>query len=765
MATFKDRLAVLIDADVKGFVSGMEKAGRSAESELQKADDARNRFSNRMVQTGGVMVGVAGVMAVGLAKTVTSALDAEKSQIRLANSVKGSKVVADSSIDAFNDQAKAIQNTTVANDELVNSIQSQLVQMKLSEDEVLQLTPLIVDISRKMGLDFVTAAKSVGRAVNGNQGAMKKLGIVVDEAAFANDSYTATMHALREAAGGFATEEGKTFEGQLKILENQIDEFKESVGRGVIGVLQDVLPAATSAAQGIGSVDEATGGMIGQVATVATVVTGATGGILVLAGSVSKLSTAFGEGGALAGRFGVAVKGIAGAGAVLAGAELAASALRAGIEQVTGSTEESRDAIVKFGGDGKRSVDAFAESVKRAGSSGSFTDALTGDISDLPGVFAKNFRQIQDEGTETAAEIKRQFRSIVDASPSVAKELLKGLRADPALKDFGGTLDELGRMIDKEVTKRARLANAAKDDAEMVQRHADAERAAKGPLDASSAATRSATVADEARTKALEEETHALESRNTATIASFSSDLAAIQANNTLGESITDGSDALTIQQNALSAAGASAQAAADDYEALHGEAATAEQKTGFFKEALLRLAEQFPQLTPAILTYIGQLNLIPPEKKTTPTFDDSAARAKVDAWIARLREVPSGPPGTSAKNVDGTADRDGNPWTPRMAGGPVPGSPSQGVPILAHGGEYVLDAGTVDAIKSGRQSRGAARGTAGGVSGVTNVYLIQTTVMSARDFDRQVVSALDRHVRRTGQGHLRALTGQRGGN
>jgi hypothetical protein len=42
-----------------------------------------------------------------------------------------------------------------------------------------------------------------------------------------------------------------------------------------------------------------------------------------------------------------------------------------------------------------------------------------------------------------------------------------------------------------------------------------------------------------------------------------------------------------------------------------------------------------------------------------------------------------------------------------RYSGGPIPGSPSTPVPIMAHGGEYVLSADVVEAIRKGNPSRG----------------------------------------------------------
>lgn len=58
-------------------------------------------------------------------------------------------------------------------------------------------------------------------------------------------------------------------------------------------------------------------------------------------------------------------------------------------------------------------------------------------------------------------------------------------------------------------------------------------------------------------------------------------------------------------------------------------------------------------------------------------------------------------------------------------SGGPIPGRRGEPVVGVAHGGEYVLDAGTVDAIKRDRPSKGSANGSTigdGGIYGGTTI-------------------------------------------
>lgn len=260
--------------------------------------------------------------------------------------------------------------------------------------------------------------------------------------------------------------------------------------------------------------------------------------------------------------------------------------------------------------------------------------------------------------------------------------------------------------------------------------------------------------AEERHRQSLERERDALELRNQATIASFSSDLHAIQANQRLGQSVAEGADALTLQQDALSAAGAEAQAAADRFEALNGRQATAEEKADFFRAALIQLQQQFPQLAPLIQGYIDKINAIPPSKHTTVTADTSTAEANLRRILGLQGEISR----TNPVIVPGN----GSASTRRFAtGGAVPGPRGAPVPAIVHGGEYVLDEGTVDAIKAGRQSKGAARGTTtqGGAAVVFNLT-INAASLSDRAVAETVWNTIREKVRRSGRGELRELLG-----
>ena len=443
-------------------VSEFEKVGKSAERMARKTDDETKKaqisldaFGKKAAVTGGALLAAAGTMAFALKGTVTSAQEAEAAQLKLQNTIDGSAQLGPKSMKAFNEQAKAIQLMTVASDEAVNGIQSMLGQFGLTERQVLSLTPLVVDVSRKMGIDYVSAAKAVAKASDGSAGALKKLGINVDEAKFKLDPFTATMEALKRSAGGFAQTEGKTFAGQMAIMGNQVDELKESLGRGVLDVMTKILPVVQDVTGAFVGLDDATGGAVGTTLAIATGFAALAGGGAIAISAIIKVSNAYktlAASEALAARGAMAAIPIAGllaaaAAAVVIGGKLGV-AIGGGAEQAERGYARAFDAksaretmkgfIEAATGEAKKSTGGFANIFKNLGAQALGGIGISGPLNDL-------VKDLSAGGITTA------FKKMLTLDPESARSVLAYIGTHEDLKkqllDMGVPLGEYKRMM------------------------------------------------------------------------------------------------------------------------------------------------------------------------------------------------------------------------------------------------------------------------------------------------------------------------------
>lgn len=279
-----ERLAILISANGSQAVAEFNKVGKAADRSLATTEQKVQRFGAQMTRIGAGAVVFGAVLAAGMYKAAGAAEEQEMANLRLANTIANQPALAGASAQAFYDQASALQEVTRFGDEATVSAQAMLGQFGLTQDQILQLIPLVQDYAARTGTDLVTAARNVGKATDGTNTTLKRAGVGFDDAAYAADHFGQTVAALQQYAGGFAEQEGQTLSGQLEILKNRFGEIAEAVGGGAadaFGTFTGIVDTASGALDGM---SEGSQHFIGELGTYAAVGTMAAGGLLVLAG-------------------------------------------------------------------------------------------------------------------------------------------------------------------------------------------------------------------------------------------------------------------------------------------------------------------------------------------------------------------------------------------------------------------------------------------------------------------------------------------------
>ena len=367
-----EKLQILITADSGGAIREFKKVGTTADKELGKATGSVDRISSRMMSMGSAAVIGAAAVAVGLASLAKDASDAEQQQLKLTNSIKNSGKAFKGNGKALRDQASALMKVTAADDDAIVSSQALLVQFGRTEDEVLSLSPLVVDLSRKLGIDLDVAAKAVGKSSEGSYGALSKMGIAVTDLGGGATATESTVAALSATVGGFAESEGATFAGSLEIAKNRFGELRESIGGGVLDVVNPLLNIATAAQD----ISPKAGEAAGQIATIGTIGAGLVGTLSVGTGAVMKMrdnfTTMSGEGANATRKLtgvGKAAGVIGAAGAAFAIYQIASALNEASVDAVRLDTALTNVASeVKSTGEvGGKSLQTLAEATRSTG--------------------------------------------------------------------------------------------------------------------------------------------------------------------------------------------------------------------------------------------------------------------------------------------------------------------------------------------------------------------------------------------------------------
>ena len=148
----------------------------------------------------------------------------------------------DATVAATEDMISAMSRATgTADSELRPAFSALLVGTK-NVGEATDALSLAQDISAATGNNLATVSDALAKAYAGNMKGLQALspemkGMIKDGA-----SLDTVMLALNDNFGGAAAKSANTAAGQFKILKNSLAETQESIGAGLLPVLQKVLP-------------------------------------------------------------------------------------------------------------------------------------------------------------------------------------------------------------------------------------------------------------------------------------------------------------------------------------------------------------------------------------------------------------------------------------------------------------------------------------------------------------------------------------------
>ena len=325
--------------------------------------------------------------------------------------------------------------------------------------------------------------------------------------------------------------------------------------------------------------------------------------------------------------------------------------------------------------------------------------------------------------------------------------------------NFGVELNNMRKGLENAAQEAERLGIVTDETTDAI----NAAKESTKQFDDTSKAMADSMAAAEAAMARYEDQTRqandALQQMIDTTLAMFNADLnleaqiarteeAIFDYATALAEGTLQGRDLEKAQRDVKTEALRQADAAVKAAEAqadLAGKTLDASDRQKIMVESLAAVADALDPGDPLrkqLVEYIQQLGLIPSVQETV------IRTIRQDIIQQSIVEAQQFSPAAIS------AASQGAPRQSRNIGGPVFGLTNTATPIMAHGGEYVLSADVVSAIKRGAPSRGLGRGgaAAGGGGNVINV-----TVTSADP--QAVVEAIRRYNRTNGPAPIRVAS------
>jgi phage-related protein len=228
------KIKITFDADFDELKKGVKGAQNEVEGFGSKLGGFAKKAGAAFAVAGAAAAAYAGVLLVD---GVKSAIEDEAAQAKLATTLKNVT-------DATDDQIKAVEDyitqTALANgitDDQLRPSLDRLIRSTKDATKAQELQSLALDIAAGTGKDLKTVSEALGKAYDGNLGALRKLGVGIDDSIIKSKNFDAAAAALSKTFEGQASKQAETFQGKMARLTVAFDEAKETVGSYVLDAL------------------------------------------------------------------------------------------------------------------------------------------------------------------------------------------------------------------------------------------------------------------------------------------------------------------------------------------------------------------------------------------------------------------------------------------------------------------------------------------------------------------------------------------------
>ncbi|MDD4995725.1 MAG: hypothetical protein PHW53_04675 [Patescibacteria group bacterium] len=165
---------------------------------------------------------------------VNAAAESEAAWNRVEASLKRHNYAVKGNIDAIKNFATEMQRTRGISDELVGEGIQRLIDAGNSLTQSFNISRVAADLAAGTNMDYYSAVELLTKASEGFTSTLSRYGIVLDESIPKSQRFQMALEQINRKFGGAAQAEMNTYAGQVKILEQNWDDLKESIGEQLI---------------------------------------------------------------------------------------------------------------------------------------------------------------------------------------------------------------------------------------------------------------------------------------------------------------------------------------------------------------------------------------------------------------------------------------------------------------------------------------------------------------------------------------------------
>ena len=216
-----------------------DKGSKAARKDIAKLGKDFDNFAKKSALAFAAAGAAVGAFAVKVGTdAVRAAMEDQKSQALLASTLRNTVGATDAVIASTEDYITLLQKeVSVADDEL----RPALATLARATGDVASAQSLLgtaLNVSAGTGKDLQTVSLALSKAVNGNLGALTRLGIPLDANTIKSKNFNKALDVLNDTFKDQANVRAKTLEGRLQGLNIAYGEILETLGYALLPVIE-----------------------------------------------------------------------------------------------------------------------------------------------------------------------------------------------------------------------------------------------------------------------------------------------------------------------------------------------------------------------------------------------------------------------------------------------------------------------------------------------------------------------------------------------
>lgn len=232
MAGNSRTLTLALAADIDGLKKGLDDANKVVNKSADQIADFGKKAALAFAAAGAAV----GAFAISAAK---AAAQDESARKKLEQTIRSNTQATEDQIAAVDKYITKQSIATATTDDVLRPALSRLIRSTQDVTKAQELLSLAQEISTATGKPLEAVTNALGRAYDGSNTALGKLGLGIDQASLKSKSFDDITKELAKTYDGFIKNEATNAEFKFKQLTIALDETKEQIGIALLPIVKE----------------------------------------------------------------------------------------------------------------------------------------------------------------------------------------------------------------------------------------------------------------------------------------------------------------------------------------------------------------------------------------------------------------------------------------------------------------------------------------------------------------------------------------------